>query len=75
MDVLGERLVDGFGAVGGLGDDVEVGLVVHDEPEAAPHDLVVVGDEDPRTRGSASGAVRRHGHLEPDLDSAASRPV
>ena len=45
MDVVSERPLDGLGAVSGLGHDLEVGLLVHDEPQAPPHDLVIVGDE------------------------------
>ena len=49
IDVVGERALDRLGAVGGLGDDLEVGLARRCTlPQAGAHDRVVVGDEDPR---------------------------
>ncbi len=38
--------VDGFEAVAGFGDDVDVGLVVQDHGEAATHEGLVVDDDD-----------------------------
>ena len=69
MDVLGQGLLYCFGAVLGLGDDLEVGLGVEDRLQAGSHDRVVVGDED------AGDERDRHqaglgGDFEPDLDAA-----
>ena len=38
VDILGERLLDGFGAVLGLCDDLEVGLRVEHPPQAGADD-------------------------------------
>src|SRR4051794_17432310 len=53
VDVVLERALDRLGAVAGLGDDPQVGLRVEDEPQAATHDDVVVGEQD-------SGRQRYH---------------
>ena len=53
-----ERLGDGLGAVGGLGDDLHVGLAVEQQPQAAADDAVVVGDQE-LSCGTSAGAARR----------------
>ena len=40
------RARDGLRAVLGLGDDLDVDLVVEDPAQAGPHERVVVGDQD-----------------------------
>ena len=64
------RALDGLGAVGGLGDDLEVGLGVDHVLDAVSDQRVVVGDEDPADeRGRhAQGLPRRD--LESHLDAA-----
>ena len=46
VDVVAQRALDRLGAVAGLGDDLEVGLGVEDEPQPVAHDGVVVGEQD-----------------------------
>ena len=41
------RLLDGLAAVGGLADDVDVGLAGQQHAEAAADHRLVVGDQDP----------------------------
>ena len=52
-----QRLGHGLGAVRGLGDDLHVGLAVEQQPQAAAHDAVVVGDEQPHRAGSAQSQL------------------
>src|SRR5690606_25945966 len=50
---------DRLRTVPGLGDDLQVRLPVEDEPYAAPHQGMVVGEQDPDRRGTgAFGAGR-----------------
>ncbi len=49
QDDVGLERLDGFDrgeSVGGFADDFEVGLGVEDDPEAGPHEFLVVGDQD-----------------------------
>ena len=57
--LAGER--DGVEAVGGLSDDLDVGLSVEEHREADPDDLLVVGDEytDGHVYADGSGAWDR----------------
>src|SRR3954454_20546291 len=53
----GERLLEGLDAVGGLGDDLHVGLAFDQQLQAAAHDAVIVGDEDPHVAPMVSSMV------------------
>ena len=55
-DLVGHGLGDELGDAGRLADDDEVRFVVEEEPDAGPHDRVVVEDEDPA--GRSAGSVR-----------------
>jgi hypothetical protein len=44
VDRVREHAHDGFGAVAGLGDNVEIGLLVEHQHQTAQNDRVVVGD-------------------------------
>ena len=45
-------------AVGGLADDLDVGLVLEDHPEPGPHELLVVDQDDPdRGHAPATGSA------------------
>ena len=46
-----ERTLDRLGAVGRLGDDLEVRLGVEDHLQPVAHERMVVGDEDPCDEG------------------------
>ena len=64
-----QRALDGLDAVGDLGDDLEVGRRVEHHAQPAPHDVVVVGEQDPglQRRAHAAGPTR---HDEPHLGPA-----
>ncbi len=55
------RFGDGLSTVGGLRDDFEVGLGIDQSGEAAPHELLVVGDDDADGPGDDVGRVVGHG--------------
>ena len=61
MRQAGQRHRDGLRAVGGLGDDLEVGLRVEDAAHAVADDRVVVGHEHAglQRRGHGAGTTRR----------------
>ena len=52
---------DGLDAVGGLADDLDVGLGLEDRPQPAAHDRLVVGEQHADRRHGASVARRQHG--------------
>ena len=53
----GERLLEGRDAVVGLGDYLHVWLALDQQLQAAAHDAVVVGDEDPHVAPMVSSMV------------------
>ena len=53
------RGVDGCASVGGLADDLDVGLGVEDDAEAGAHERLVVGDQDADHHGAVSRSGRR----------------
>jgi hypothetical protein len=48
--MVAEHVATGLVDGPGLGDDLEVGLVVEQHPQAAPDDRVIVGQDDPDRR-------------------------
>ena len=52
-----QRLLEGVDAVLGLGHDLHVRLALDQQPQAAPHDAVVVGDQDPHVAPMVSSMV------------------
>ena len=71
MHVVLERLLDGLVAVAGFGDDLQVGLGVEDDAQAAQDDRVVVGDQDARLERGHVGAREGVGDGELNLGAAA----
>ena len=66
-----ERVLDGLVAVGGLGDDLEIGLGVEHHPQPAQDDRMVVGDEDARLQWGRHVSFPGRGDGELDLGAAA----
>ena len=60
---------DRLAAVGGLADDLDVGLGVEDHPEAGAHERLVVGEQDADHRARP----RRSGRPRADREAAAGR--
>jgi hypothetical protein len=48
--MVAEHVATGLVDGAGLGDDLEVGFVVEQHPQAAPDDRVIVGQDDPNHR-------------------------
>ena len=57
VGLRGQGLLEGDDAVLGLGDHLHVGLTLDQQLQAAPHDAVVVGDEDPHVAPMVSSMV------------------
>ncbi len=49
--------VDGLGAVGGLADDLHVGLAVEQQPQPAADHAVVVGDHEPHAAAPSRSSM------------------
>ena len=62
-------------AVVGFGDHFEIGLGVEDQPQAASHEAVIVGEQDPRgqARHAASSAAARDAVRARALSRSADR--
>ena len=58
------RRLDGLGAVARLGDDLQVGLAVQDQPQAAADQGVVVGEQDAGRRRSRRHCRTSRGHRD-----------
>ena len=71
-----ERALDGLAPVGCLGDDLDIGLGVEDEPEAAAHERLVVGEQDAdhADAGVPSGSRARTVNPSRSARAASSSP-
>jgi hypothetical protein len=67
--VVSERAFDGFFAVGGLGDNVEVWFGGEEQRETFADEFVVVGDEHAGDGGDRRLSLCLGWNLEPDLDA------
>lgn len=65
VEVVGAGPVDGLGAVTGLGDHLEVGFLVEDEPYAAADQGVVVREQDADALRPGAGAGTPCGAVSP----------